>query len=156
MSTPEARLRKLNITLPVPPTPGREVQADGAHAATCSMSPGMGRRKSRAKRWCSASSAQRHHRAGQGVGPVGRHQHPGHGSAPLSGRSTRVKRLVKTLGMVNSAHGFSSSSQWVINGFSELMAEIFGEDAGVGSRSAVGMGALPGDIPVEVECMFEV
>jgi enamine deaminase RidA (YjgF/YER057c/UK114 family) len=44
----------------------------------------------------------------------------------------------------------------VINGFSELMAQIFGDDAGVGSRSAVGMGSLPGDIPVEIECMFEV
>ena len=44
----------------------------------------------------------------------------------------------------------------VINGFSELMAEVFGDDAGVGARSAVGMGSLPGNIPVEVECIFEV
>ena len=40
--------------------------------------------------------------------------------------------------------------------FSELMAEVFGEEAGVGARSAVGMGSLPGNIPVEVECIFEV
>ncbi len=66
-----------------------------------------------------------------------------------------VKRLVKTLGMVNSAPDFLDQPV-VINGFSELMAEVFGEDAGVGSRSAVGMAALPGDIPVEIECMFEV
>jgi len=44
----------------------------------------------------------------------------------------------------------------VIDGFSELMADVFGEDAGVGARSAVGMGSLPGNIPVEIECIFEV
>ena len=71
------------------------------------------------------------------------------------GSLDKVKRLVKTLGMVNSAPGFLDHPL-VINGFSELMAEVFGEDAGVGARSAVGMGALPGDIPVEIECIFEV
>jgi enamine deaminase RidA (YjgF/YER057c/UK114 family) len=71
------------------------------------------------------------------------------------GSLDKVKRLVKTLGMVNSASNFLDQPQ-VINGFSELMAQVFGEDVGVGSRSAVGMGALPGDIPVEVECIFEV
>jgi enamine deaminase RidA (YjgF/YER057c/UK114 family) len=71
------------------------------------------------------------------------------------GTLNRVKRLVKTLGMVNAAADFKDHPQ-VINGFSELMAEVFGEDAGVGTRSAVGMGSLPGNIPVEVECMFEV
>jgi enamine deaminase RidA (YjgF/YER057c/UK114 family) len=44
----------------------------------------------------------------------------------------------------------------VINGFSELMAEVFGEEAGVGARSAVGVGSLPGGIAVEIECIFEV
>ncbi|MCI0380690.1 MAG: RidA family protein, partial [Gemmataceae bacterium] len=67
----------------------------------------------------------------------------------------KVKRLVKTLGMVNSAPHFLEQPQ-VINGFSELMAQVFGEDAGVGARSAVGMGPLPGNIPVEIECIFEV
>ena len=71
------------------------------------------------------------------------------------GSLDRVKRLVKTLGMVNSTADFKDHPQ-VINGFSELMAEVFGEDAGVGARSAVGMGSLPGNIPVEVECIFEV
>jgi enamine deaminase RidA (YjgF/YER057c/UK114 family) len=71
------------------------------------------------------------------------------------GSLNRVKRLVKTLGMVNAVPNYLDHPQ-VINGFSELMAEVFGDDAGVGSRSAVGMGSLPGDIPVEVECMFEV
>jgi enamine deaminase RidA (YjgF/YER057c/UK114 family) len=71
------------------------------------------------------------------------------------GSLDRVKRLVKTLGMVNATADFKDQPQ-VINGFSELMAEVFGEDAGVGTRSAVGMGSLPGNIPVEVECLFEV
>jgi enamine deaminase RidA (YjgF/YER057c/UK114 family) len=71
------------------------------------------------------------------------------------GSLDKVKRLIKTLGMVNSTPDFKDHPQ-VINGFSELMADIFGEDAGVGARSAVGMGSLPGNIPVEIECIFEV
>jgi enamine deaminase RidA (YjgF/YER057c/UK114 family) len=71
------------------------------------------------------------------------------------GSLDKVKRLVKTLGMVNCTPDFKDQPQ-VINGFSELMAEVFGEDAGVGTRSAVGMGSLPNNIPVEIECEFEV
>jgi enamine deaminase RidA (YjgF/YER057c/UK114 family) len=71
------------------------------------------------------------------------------------GSLDKVKRLLKTLGMVNCTADFKEQPQ-VINGFSELMADVFGEDAGVGARSAVGMGSLPQNIPVEVECIFEV
>jgi enamine deaminase RidA (YjgF/YER057c/UK114 family) len=71
------------------------------------------------------------------------------------GSLDNVKRLVKTLGMVNSSPDFLDHPQ-VINGFSELMAAVFGDDTGVGARSAVGVGALPGDIPVEIECIYEV
>src|SRR5262249_8220662 len=71
------------------------------------------------------------------------------------GSLDKVKRLVKTLGMVNCTEDYKEQPQ-VINGFSELMADVFGEDAGVGARSAVGMGSLPNNIPVEVECIFEV
>jgi enamine deaminase RidA (YjgF/YER057c/UK114 family) len=71
------------------------------------------------------------------------------------GSLDRVKRLVKTLGMVNSTPEFTQHPA-VINGFSELMADVFGEDAGVGARSAVGMGALPVNIGVEIEAIFEV
>jgi enamine deaminase RidA (YjgF/YER057c/UK114 family) len=71
------------------------------------------------------------------------------------GSLDKVARLVKTLGMVNSTPDYKEQPQ-VINGFSELMAEVFGEDAGVGARSAVGMGSLPNNIPVEIECIFEV
>jgi enamine deaminase RidA (YjgF/YER057c/UK114 family) len=71
------------------------------------------------------------------------------------GSLDRVKRLVKTLGMVYCTDTFKDQP-FVINGFSELMAEVFGEDAGVGARSAVGVGSLPTGIPVEIECIFEV
>src|SRR5947209_8071274 len=71
------------------------------------------------------------------------------------GSLDKVKRLLKTLGMVSCTADYKEQPQ-VINGFSELMAEVFGEDNGVGARSAVGMVALPGNIPVEIECIFEV
>jgi len=71
------------------------------------------------------------------------------------GSLDKVKRLIKTFGLVRCTNEFGEQPQ-VINGFSELMAEVFGEDAGVGTRSAVGTNALPGGIAVEIECMFEV
>ena len=71
------------------------------------------------------------------------------------GRLDRVKRLVKVLGMVNSAPDFYDHPK-VINGCSELFAEIWGEENGIGARSAVGMGSLPGNIAVEIEAIFEL
>jgi enamine deaminase RidA (YjgF/YER057c/UK114 family) len=71
------------------------------------------------------------------------------------GSLDKVKRLIKTLGMVNSTAEFKDHPA-VINGFSDLMAEVFGDDVGVGARSAVGMGSLPSNIAVEIECIFEV
>lgn len=70
------------------------------------------------------------------------------------GELDRIKRVVKVLGMVNSTPEFGQQPL-VINGFSELMAEVFGPEHGVGVRSAVGM-MLPGNIPVEIEAMFEL
>ncbi|HWB03897.1 MAG TPA: RidA family protein [Verrucomicrobiales bacterium] len=65
-----------------------------------------------------------------------------------------VKRLVKVLGMVNTAPDFYDHPK-VINGCSELFAAIWGDD-GIGARSAVGMGPLPGNIAVEIEAIFEL
>ena len=67
----------------------------------------------------------------------------------------RVRAWTRVFGMVNSAPGFNMQPS-VINGFSELMAQVFGEDAGVGARSAVGMGSLPMNITVEIEAQFEL
>lgn len=70
------------------------------------------------------------------------------------GELSRIKRVVKVLGMVNSAPGFGDQPQ-VINGFSALLVEVFGEQ-GRHARSAVGMAGLPGNVPVEVEVIFQV
>ncbi len=70
------------------------------------------------------------------------------------GDLSKVKRVVKVLGMVNCVAGFAEQPQ-VINGFSDLLVEVFGE-AGRHARSAVGMAGLPGNAPVEVEVIFEV
>ena len=67
----------------------------------------------------------------------------------------KVKRLVKSFGMVNCTADFADQPK-VINGYSELMKDVFGDDAGVGARSAVGHNSLPGNIAVEIECIFEV
>jgi enamine deaminase RidA (YjgF/YER057c/UK114 family) len=71
------------------------------------------------------------------------------------GNLARVKRLVKVLGMVNSAPDFYDHPK-VINGCSELFAEVWGTENGIGARSAVGMGPLPGNIAVEIEAIFEL
>ena len=66
----------------------------------------------------------------------------------------KIKRVVKVFGMVNCTPDFKNHP-YVINGFSELMAEVFGREYGIGVRSAVGM-MLPDGIPVEIEAMFEL
>ncbi len=71
------------------------------------------------------------------------------------GSLDRIKRVIKLLGMVDCPPDFQEHPQ-VINGCSELYRDIFGEDAGVGVRSAVGMGSLPGGISVEIEGVFEI
>ena len=71
------------------------------------------------------------------------------------GSLDNVVQLVKVLGMVNCAPDFGQQPQ-VINGFSELLVEVFGEERGRGGRAAVGMASLPANQPVEVEAIFEV
>jgi enamine deaminase RidA (YjgF/YER057c/UK114 family) len=71
------------------------------------------------------------------------------------GSLDKIKRVVKTLGMVNSAPDFFDHPK-VINGCSELFAEVWGQENGIGARSAVGMGPLPGNIAVEIEVIFEL
>ncbi|MBX9585076.1 MAG: RidA family protein [Gemmataceae bacterium] len=71
------------------------------------------------------------------------------------GSLDKVKRLVKSLGWVNCTAAFTDTPA-VINGYSELMRDVFGEDAGVGARSAVSAHTLPGGMAVEVEAIFEV
>ena len=72
----------------------------------------------------------------------------------LGGDLGRIKQVVKVLGMVNCAPGFTDTPA-VMHGFSELLHEVLGE-RGRHARSAVGMQALPGDVPIEVETIFEI
>lgn len=154
MSSPETRLKELNVTLPTPPKPvakyrptvfvGNLLYVSGHGPAK------LGDQKPKLGKIGATLSLD-----------------DGKESARLVainilstvrntlGSLDKVKRLVKTLGMVNATPDFLDHPQ-VINGFSEFMAQVFGDDAGVGARSAVGMGSLPGDIPVEIECIFEV
>lgn len=71
------------------------------------------------------------------------------------GSLNNVKRVIKVLGMVNAVPEFERHP-FVINGCSELFATVWGAENGVGVRSAVGMGSLPDNIPVEIEAMFEL
>jgi enamine deaminase RidA (YjgF/YER057c/UK114 family) len=66
-----------------------------------------------------------------------------------------IKRVVKILGMVNCVPEFEKHP-YVINGCSELFAKVWGEENGIGVRSAVGMGSLPNNIAVEIEVIFEL
>lgn len=153
-STPERRLQELHLTLPTAPKPVAKYRT-AVQVGTMLYVSGHGPAKIDEKSPVS--------------GKVGGELTTAQGkeAARLVGlnvlatvRSTlgsldKVKRLVKTLGMVNCTADFKEQPQ-VINGFSELMAEVFGEDNGVGARSAVGHNALPGNIPVEIECIFEL
>lgn len=71
------------------------------------------------------------------------------------GSLDRVRRVIKLLGMVNAAPNFHEHPA-VINGCSELFADVFGKENGIGARSAVGMASLPGNIAVEIEAIFEI
>jgi enamine deaminase RidA (YjgF/YER057c/UK114 family) len=70
------------------------------------------------------------------------------------GSLDKVVRVIKSLGMVNCTPDFGEHPK-VINGYSDLMKDVFG-DAGIGTRSAVGMGGLPSGIAVEIEAIFQV
>jgi len=71
------------------------------------------------------------------------------------GSLDEIKSWVKVFGMVNSAPGFTGQTP-VINGFSQTIVEVFGEEVGLAARSAVGMAGLPFNIPVEVEAELEL
>ena len=153
-SKPETRIQELHITLPTPPKPvakyktavlvGNMLYVSGHGPARLSdKTPMAGRVGADLTTEQGKDSAR-----AVGVNILATVR------ATL-GSLDKVKRLVKTLGMVNCTPDYKDQPQ-VVNGFSELMAEVFGEDAGVGARSAVGMGSLPSNIPVEIECVFEV
>ncbi len=73
----------------------------------------------------------------------------------VMGDLQKIKRVIKLLGMVNSVPDYEKHPV-VINGCSELYAALWGEENGIGVRSAVGMGSLPNNVAVEIEAIFEL
>lgn len=71
------------------------------------------------------------------------------------GSLNKIKRVIKVFGMVNATTDFEKQP-YVINGCSELFVEVFGHEHGIGVRSAVGVGSLPENVPVEIEAIFEL
>ena len=71
------------------------------------------------------------------------------------GSFDKIQRVIKVLGMVNCTSDFTRHP-YIINGCSELFAAVWGEENGIGVRSAVGFGSLPDNIPVEIEALFEL
>ncbi|HUF69454.1 MAG TPA: Atu1372/SO_1960 family protein [Longimicrobiales bacterium] len=151
--SPEQRLRELGITLPSPQQPFATL-VPAVRSGNMLYTSGHG-----APRGSDVRS----------TGKLGADMTPEEGQAAARavglnvlatvrnelGSLDNVIRLVKTLGMVNSAPDFTGQSG-VINGFSQLMIDIFGDTAGKGARSAVGMASLPGGWAVEIEAIFEV
>jgi enamine deaminase RidA (YjgF/YER057c/UK114 family) len=150
----EARLKELNLTLPQPATP---------------MANYVGAVRTGQLLFVAGHGPIRHEGKGMARGKLGRELSVEEGYQVARevglnllatvrahlGSLDKVKRIVKVLGMVRSAEGFGDQPK-VINGFSDLMVEVFGEANGKHARSAVGMAELPVGIPVEIEMILEV
>jgi enamine deaminase RidA (YjgF/YER057c/UK114 family) len=149
-SRAEENLKKKNITLPTPPTPvanyvtsvrvGNLLFLSGHGPAANTPAGKVGKELTLEQGYQAARAT------GLNLLATAR--------AAL-GSLDKVKRVVKVLGMVNSAPGFADHPR-VINGFSDLMVEVFGEAIGKHARSAVGMAELPNNIPVEIEMILEI
>ncbi len=150
--TPEQRLEALGIVLPPPPRPAGTYAPAVEAAGLLFVSGQVPLRDGRPAF----------------TGKVGREVTPdaGYEAARLCalnglavvkaalGSLDRVRRLVRTVGYVASAEGFTGQPS-VVNGASDLLAEVLGE-RGVGARAAIGVSELPLGVPVEIEFMFEV
>ncbi len=149
----EARLQKLGLELPTPPKPGGVYQPC---VITGNLAYVSGHGPLRADKTLVTG------RLGADLDVAA-----GYDAARLTGLGLlatlrqsigsldRVVRVVKLLGLVRSTDDFGQQPA-VINGCSELFRDIFGEDAGVAARSAIGTNALPGAIAVEIEAIFEI
>jgi enamine deaminase RidA (YjgF/YER057c/UK114 family) len=149
----EARIKELGLTLPQPPKPGGNY-VPGVRVGNLLFLSGHGPSRvdgvpaARGKVGRDLSMEDGYKVAREvGINLLGT-------ARSLLGSLDKVKRFVKVLGMVNSAEGFGDQPK-VINGFSDLMVEVFGEN-GRHARSAVGMAELPSGIPVEIEMILEV
>jgi len=151
--SPETRLKELNLELPTAPKPVA-VYKPVVLAGSIAYVSGHGPIKSDKSLITGRVGADLNVEAGKAAARQT-------GLAILAtlrshlGTLDRVVRVIKVLGMVNCTPEFRDHPA-VINGCSELFVEVFGNENGIGARSAVGMGSLPGNIAVEIEGIFEV
>ncbi len=153
MTTPDENFAALNLTLPPAPKPIGVYKPFLITGNYCYLS-GHGPIKENGKfiigRICDGISLEEGKLAAQQVGLAI--------LATLKlnlGSLNKIKRVIKVLGMVNCTADFERHP-YIINGCSELFAKVWGDDNGIGVRSAVGVGSLPDNIPVEIESLFEL
>ena len=151
--TPDERFAALNLELPPAPTPlgvYKPFLIDGNHCYVSGHGPLLSDKTFIKGRVGADINIEEAKQAAQQVGLAI--------LATLKqnlGSFSKIKKVIKVLGMVNCTSDFERHP-FVINGCSELFAKVWGEDNGVGVRSAVGMGSLPDNIPVEIEALFEL
>jgi enamine deaminase RidA (YjgF/YER057c/UK114 family) len=147
---PEARIKARNITLPVPPVRIANY-VDAVQVGNLLFVSGNTSRDFEPKGKLGRElTTEQGYQAARYTGLLFLAKLKAH-----LGTLDRIKRIVKVLGLVNSADGFGDQPK-VMNGFSDLMVEVFGEAAGMHARSAIGVAGLPGNAPVEVEAVLEV
>jgi enamine deaminase RidA (YjgF/YER057c/UK114 family) len=153
MHTPEETLQQMGLQLPPPPSPlgvYKPCLIDGRHLYVSGHGPVQNNKTLIIGRIGKDINAEEGKMAAQQVGLTILATLKAH-----LGSLDKVKRVIKVLGMVNCVPEFEKHP-FIINGCSELFAQIWGEEAGVGVRSAVGVGSLPDNIPVEIEALFEL
>jgi enamine deaminase RidA (YjgF/YER057c/UK114 family) len=152
-TTPEARLRELGIEIPEPPPPVANY-VGAVRVGDILFVSGHGPYENGEYRYLGKLGRDLDVAAGQAAARLVMINFLASVRAEL-GTLDRVERVVKLLVMVNSAPDFGEQPQ-VANGASDLLVEIFGEERGKHGRSAVGMGALPMGIAVEIEGVLQV
>jgi enamine deaminase RidA (YjgF/YER057c/UK114 family) len=150
--TPEEKLREIGIELPEI-TPGHPAMAPGVITGNLLYLSGSTPPAQDGKAWSGRVGETYTVEEGYQAARLCAIQQLAQAKAVL-GDLSRIRRVVKVLGMVNCAPGFGQTPQ-VVHGFSEFMLEVFGE-RGVHARSAVGLQALPSNVPIEVETIFEI
>jgi len=149
----EKKIKKLNLELPPAPTPiGVYIPLliDGKHCYVSGHGPLLSDKTLMRGRVGQDMNAEQGKLAARQVGLAILATLKSH-----LGSLNKVKRVIKVLGMVNADPSFEKHP-YIINGCSELFAEVWGKENGIGVRSAVGMGSLPDNIPVEIEATFEL
>ena len=150
--TPEDKLRDMGIELPEV-TPGHPAMAPGVVTGNLLYLSGSTPPAQDGRPWSGRVGETYSVEEGYQAARLCAIQQLAQAKAVL-GDLSRITRVVKVLGMVNCIPGFGQTPQ-VMHGFSELLYEVFGE-RGVHARSAVGLQALPSNVPIEVETFFEI